>query len=361
MNERRAVFRIVDVNLNRFIEALRVIEDAHRLYLDDDDFLKVKELRHIGGEMRSHFNKHIWARDSTNDPGLDPSATTTSEMTRKTIHDVLEANLSRAKEALRSIEEYSKLIHDHEVLVQKAKECRRLLYDVEKTHILCHHRGWLHGFRLYVLTDDSPGTELHRKVKGAISGGADVIQFRRKNASDRDFLEDAREIRKITSEMGIPLIINDRIDIAVAVGADGIHLGQDDIPIEAARSMVGDSMVIGISTHSPDQALEAERRGADYIGVGAVFSARSKGIEAEPLGPGNAGRICSSVDIPSVVIGGIDENNIGMLTEQGIVRVGVMSAIMNSPEPAKSAGHLKKELMKNDNESRCREGNVGSR
>ena len=341
------VQRILDVNLNRLVEALRVVEDAERFSGSPAvDFMRVKAMRHRVGRMRERVRGAVWARDPWGDSGLTPDAVLPDELSRTTIRDVVLANLSRAKESLRSVEEYAKVPRDGTEgwLVAEARECRRAIYDIEREIILRDERAWLFGFSLYVLTDQSTGHDLYEKVARVIAGGADVIQFRRKGGCDKDLIEDARELRRITREAGIPLIINDRTDIALMVGADGVHLGQEDIPLPLARSLVGDSMLIGVSTHTPDQARTARAQGADYVGAGPVFSAESKEVEMDPIGIRGALGILRAVDIPGVAIGGIREENLDDLVRGGITRVGIMSGIMGSPDPEEATRVLKRTL-----------------
>lgn len=342
MNQQRIALRIIDANLNRFIESLRVIEDALRFSGRAEDINQLKELRQETGNLSGVLCPRLGARDARSDPGLEEERTGNSA--RYSVDEVMRANLSRAKEALRSVEEYSKLLRDGtgEDLIRWARRCRRMLYDRESGLLRVRCMSWLDSLRLCVLTDESTDSMLYDRVRQAISGGADAIQFRRKNGPDRRLFDDAYELRRITRQSGIPLIINDRPDVAVLVSADGVHLGQDDMPVHSVRSLVGDSMAIGVSTHSEEQARLACKAGADYIGVGPVFSSAGKGVHLEPLGIERAREICSLVDIPCLLIGGINAAN---LNDIKALTVAVRSAVMSSPDPRSAAMQLKKEMI----------------
>lgn len=175
------------------------------------------------------------------------------------------------------------------------------------------------NFGAYVITSGD-----HIKIAGeACEGGAKVIQYRDKNSTRQEMLEIADAIRKITKECDSLFIVNDFLDIALSSGADGVHLGQDDIPIKRAREITPDSFIIGISTHSLEQALAAEKAGADYIGIGPVFATPTKESYA-PIGLSVVGEVIRGVNIPAVAIGGIKIENISELAEIGVRNVAMV-------------------------------------
>ena len=202
-------------------------------------------------------------------------------------------------------------------------------------------------FKLYVIIDrkSSGGRDLAYLAQEAIEGGADMIQLRDKDSSASEILKVGRAIRDLTRKKKIPFIINDRVDIAVAVGADGVHLGQDDLPIEAARSMMGSGKLIGLSTHSLPQALEAEKKGADYIGVGPIFSTPTK-PDYRAVGIDLIREVRDKIKIPFVVIGGIDESNIDEVIAAGARRVAVVRAVCGAKD-VRGASERLKERIKN--------------
>ncbi|MFH2070751.1 MAG: thiamine phosphate synthase [Elusimicrobiota bacterium] len=182
-------------------------------------------------------------------------------------------------------------------------------------------------------------------VEHACAGGADVIQLRAKNLNAMQFMKAARDIREITSRYNVPLIINDRLDIALMCGADGMHVGQDDMPPAEVKSFLASmkvkDFIVGISTHSFEQAMEAERQGADYISVGPVFKTPTK-PEYGQVGVELIKKVKSKVKIPVVAIGGIDETNINLVLDAGPDCVAVVRAVCGSPNVTGSAARLKK-------------------
>ena len=197
-------------------------------------------------------------------------------------------------------------------------------------------------YTLYVCTDrglmSSPTIE--ESVEKAIKGGAGVIQLREKDASGRSFLQTAESVHDITQRYGIPLIINDRVDIALAVGAEGVHLGQDDIPARAARRIIGPDMILGVSASSLEEARQAERDGADYLGVGAMNPTMTKS-DADTVTVDELKAIRAAVSIPIVIIGGINLGTIGHYKGIGVDGIAVVSAVVAADDPEKAARELR--------------------
>jgi thiamine-phosphate pyrophosphorylase len=182
-------------------------------------------------------------------------------------------------------------------------------------------------------------------VEMALSGGATIIQLRHKTSSSREFLNDAVAIKRICNAYGVPFIVNDRIDIALAVDADGVHIGQDDIPLSTARRLTGDKKIIGVSASCADEAILAEKEGADYIGAGAVFATLSKPDAGKPIGFDGLSEIARAVNIPVVAIGGINRSNARQCFNAGAMGVAVISAISLADNPKISAMELKKSIV----------------
>ena len=172
---------------------------------------------------------------------------------------------------------------------------------------------------LYVITDRflARGRSHREVVEEAISGGATCIQLREKDVTTGEFYASARELRKLTREKGVGLIINDRLDIALTVEADGVHLGQDDLPLYAAARLLPSGMILGASAGNLQQAKEAQSLGASYLGVGAIFETGTKSDAGKPIGLQALANICSNVSIPVVGIGGIDSSNAKPVIEAG--------------------------------------------
>lgn len=197
-------------------------------------------------------------------------------------------------------------------------------------------------YSLYLVTDRmrmSTGT-LGEAVKQAILGGCTVVQLREKDIPSLDFYLLASEIKKITDSYDIPLIINDRIDIAMAVGAAGVHIGQSDIPADIARKLIGRDMLLGVSVGEEAEAVNAVKAGADYLGVGAMFPTRTK-PDAGVVSMEELKRIRRTVDIPIVVIGGINRENAMLFPPMGIDGLAVVSAVIAGPDIKKSAAALR--------------------
>lgn len=198
-------------------------------------------------------------------------------------------------------------------------------------------------YSLYVITDRSflKGKSLKTMVEDSILGGATIIQVREKDISTREFFKVALEVKEVTDYYKVPLIINDRIDIAQAINADGVHLGQDDMPIKIARKILGQNKIIGISTGTLDEALEAERDGADYLGIGAVFYTGTKKDIDLPLGIETLKHIYQNINIPAVAIGGINASNFKEVLATGVDGISVISAILGKDDIKAAAKALK--------------------
>lgn len=181
---------------------------------------------------------------------------------------------------------------------------------------------------LYAVTDRSwVGKQtLYEQVESALKGGATCIQLREKNLDEAAFLDEAVALKKLCGNYSVPLIINDNIGIAVKCGADGIHVGQSDMEAANVRRAVGDKMIIGVSAQTVEQALAAQRAGADYLGVGAVFPTSTK-LDASEVSHQTLKEICAAVDIPVTAIGGINKNNIAELSGTGVDGVALVSAV----------------------------------
>ena len=187
-------------------------------------------------------------------------------------------------------------------------------------------------FKLYVITDERyhPGRSMLEVIEAALMGGADVVQLRDKRATKKELYQKAVELRQLTARYGKLFIVNDNPDIALAVDADGVHLGQDDMPLAAARRIMGDR-IIGISTHSLEQARRAEAEGADYIGVGPVFATQTK-ENATPVTVELVRQVAGAIRIPFVAIGGIKLHNVDQVLEAGARRICAVSEIVGNAD-----------------------------
>jgi thiamine-phosphate diphosphorylase len=203
--------------------------------------------------------------------------------------------------------------------------------------------AWL---KLYLCTDrilarDRP---LVRLVEEAAAGGVTMIQLREKGINAGEFFTLAQELRYLTWRLGTPLIINDRLDIALAVRADGVHLGQDDLPLKEARRIAGAGFIIGVSAHNPQEALAAERDGADYLGSGAVFPTGTKADISGVIGVEGLAAVCAAVKIPVIGIGGIGPHNAAEVIKAGAAGAAVISAILSRDDIREAAAFLRRSL-----------------
>ncbi len=199
---------------------------------------------------------------------------------------------------------------------------------------------------LYPVTDSgqSLGRTNEEILEGLIAGGARIVQLREKNLAKKDLYLMARRFRQRTERAGMLLIINDHVDIALAVGADGVHLGQEDLPLEAARK-VAPELLIGISTHSLDEALAAQRGGADYINIGPIFPTDTKATPMAPLGPGAIIDIKEHLTIPFTVMGGINEGNIGRALAAGASKLAVVTAVTRARDVTTAVRDLRQRIL----------------
>ncbi|MHB1024472.1 MAG: thiamine phosphate synthase [Desulfobacteria bacterium] len=202
-------------------------------------------------------------------------------------------------------------------------------------------------WRLHVLTDRkaSRGRSHLQVAEAAIAGGADVLQLRDKEASSGELYREALQLRKLTREAKVPFIVNDRLDIALAVDADGVHVGQSDLPASVVRGIMGPGKILGVSVVTVEEAIRAERDGADYLGVGPVFEARgTKPDTVEPLGVDCIARIRRHCRLPIVAIGGINAENARKVRDAGADAVAVISAIVSADDILRAASRLKRIL-----------------
>ena len=197
-------------------------------------------------------------------------------------------------------------------------------------------------YSVYLVTDRRNKTdeEFLNIIEEAIKGGTTVVQLREKTASTKEFYDLALRVKEITSRYGVPLLINDRIDIALAIDSEGVHIGQDDMPADIAREIIGKDKILGVSASTVEEAKKAENDSADYIGSGAVFPTATKD-DADSVSKEELKEIVDSIDIPVVAIGGITVENASSLKDSGIAGFSVVSAIMSAEDPKEASKKLK--------------------
>ena len=199
--------------------------------------------------------------------------------------------------------------------------------------------------KLYLVTDRKwlNGRKLTDDLEKAILGGVTTIQLREKNLSNEEFISIAKDVKKVCQKYHIPLIINDNLEVALAINSDGIHIGQNDIPASIVRKQIGPDKILGVSVHNLKEAFQAKIDGADYVGVGAIFSTETKN-DATNVTLDSLKKICDNIDLPVVAIGGINLDNISKLKDINIAGIAVVSAIMKANDITAASGQLVREL-----------------
>ncbi|HEY1859813.1 MAG TPA: thiamine phosphate synthase [Gemmataceae bacterium] len=342
--ERIDTARVLDAGFNRAREALRVTEDYCRFVLDDA-FLsgELKRLRHDLAAAAAMVPPALLlaGRETLRDVGTTISTARESE--RHSPPDVVHVNLKRLQEALRSLEEFGKVHHPD--LGRALESLRYRAYTLERSIVLgtaSRHR--LADARLHVLlTGSLCSAALDWTIQEAAAGGASIFQLREKGWEDRRLLERAREVRRWTRKEGVSFILNDRPDLARLVEADGVHLGQDDLPVKEARRILGPDALIGVSTHNLSQVRQAILDGADYLGVGPAFPSKTKAFD------GLAGlefvrQALAETTLPAFVIGGVNRDTIDAAVKAGARRVAVSAAICQADNPQAEAAALLRRL-----------------
>lgn len=336
------MYRIIDANLNRATEALRVLEEIARFRLDDKKLSS--ELKNIRHEICLFFDydyeKLIASRDTVNDIGTDIQNPTKAARGYSSIEVIFRSNFKRLEQALRVLSEYGNLSDKfrYNVYTIEKNMNESLKMDIKKY--------LLKDKKLYLVTNSDnfdSDCEFLDRVALAIKSGVDIVQLREKNKPASKIIEYGKIIRQLTSEYGALFIVNDRVDLAQILNADGVHLGQDDIDILSARKILGEKMIIGISTHKPQDAIEAMKNGADYIGVGPIYKTPTK-PNREAAGLDYLKWAVDNVDIPFYAIGSIDLNTIDEVVEYGTKRVALVRAIMNSDNIEETVRILKSKL-----------------
>lgn len=340
MPERRQ--RIIDANLNRAGEGLHLLEEMARLMLNDAALTQqLKSIRHeiLRGDWA--FNQTlIQSRDSKGDVGFDIEL----EGEPRELPIAVVANARRVQEALRILEEMAKVAGTTPQLeAERFKEARFALYSIEQELLgrLTRRDKAVRIVGLYAIIDSQfLGKRIHIKVaQELIRGGAGVIQLRDKFTAKAELLPIALELRRLCAERGVLFIINDHLDIALAADADGLHLGQEDLPVAVARQLLPMGMILGGSVNTVEQAKAAEAGGADYIAVGAMYPTASK-AKPKVVGVGRLKQVRGVVSLPLVAIGGIDKDNAAGVVANGADAVAVIGALMGAKDIADAARRI---------------------
>ena len=332
--------QLIDANLDRAKEGLRVIEDWCRFHLNNDEIIiTLKDWRQRLGSL--HLREYKFARDTSSDKGL--GLTHPEQIRRKRSEEIVSANCARVQEALRVLEEFSR--ESDPLLAKTSQEIRYGLYELEikilRSSIYLKRLNILNSCNLYLIT--SPHKQLKLIVKNALEEGVKMVQYRNKDIHDLQKLEEANELSHICKDFNALFIINDRIDIAIAVNADGVHLGQDDMPTSLAREIIGEDAIIGKSTHSFDQIRVASNECCDYLGIGPIYATGTK-PNIQSLGVNYLKEVGSLTTLPWFAIGGINSSNLNEIKSTKAKRIAVVGAIMDSTDSRESTSQLIKKL-----------------
>jgi len=334
------IYQIIDANLDRAREGLRVLEDWARFGLGKEKYVeKIKNFRQILG--KNHLEVYKQSRNHIKDKckGL----THQEQFNRKTSEQIISSNSARVQEALRVIEEFSRL-QNHE-LSKIASEIRYEIYTIE-IDLLSYSKfkkseEILKKNDLYVITDQKDN--LLKTIEEILIAGVRIIQYRFKTGTDQDHLKKAIQIKNLCKKYNSLFIVNDRIDIALASNADGIHLGQDDLDLKTARKLLGYSKIVGVSANNAIDISNALKDGCDYLGIGPVFETTTKKNKI-PLGIEKIKTLTKDLIIPWFAIGGIKSKNISYLKRNGFKKVALVSELMNSEDPKEDAMMILKKL-----------------
>ena len=332
------IAQLIDANLDRAREGLRVMEDWCRFGLKRSDFsIKIKDWRQQLGVH--HHNIYRKARLTSNDPAMGVSHPL--QKVRSTPKAVFIANSSRVQEALRVIEEFTRLTDPK--LCEIATKIRYETYEIEikviNTTEGIDKRQALKDCSVYLITSNRKNLE--EIVLEALKAGVKIVQYREKFLHDFEKISQAKCIASLCKKYNSLFIVNDRIDIALAVDADGVHLGQEDMPTKIARKLLGDERIIGRSTHCLEDIKNAEDEGCDYIGIGPIFPSETK-KQLNPIGIDYLLKGSTQTTLPSFAIGGINSSNIKKLNQVNNLRIAVSEAIINSDDPFSKTEELLK-------------------
>ena len=328
--------RLLDANINRAAEGLRVVEDIARFHYDNQKIsAELRVLRHTLRDLfRGQEKSLLTARNVSGDVGQTTSQQSTRDQ-RKGLKDTVLSNFKRVQEAARSMEELLKTKGEY-TAGKKLEQLRFAVYDLESRYLPMFSPKLPAGIYGILGENFSLGRSNVQVAQEMVDTGIAVLQYREKlkDKNIKAIYEECVAIRRITREAGIPFIINDYADIALMVEADGIHQGQDDIPIKALRKIAPD-MMLGCSTHSPEQARQAIADGADYIGVGPIFTTQTKEDVCAAVGLEYLDYVATHHDIPFVAIGGIKRSNLAQVLAQGAKTVCLVTEIIGAEDIGK--------------------------
>ncbi len=327
--------RITDANFNRSCEAARILEEIARFILDDKELSEtLKNIRHKLNKLQDNdYDAYLQARDTQNDVGTD-----IKNITKRTdIYSIFKANIKRLQQALRALAEYSDNNTDTiEKIRYNSYTLEKIMWSKLKEQI---NKIKIADKKLYLITNIDKfkcENDYLDAIAAALSGGVDIVQLREKNLSTKKLIELGKKVKQLCLQYDATFIVNDRADIALALDADGVHLGQDDMDIKTAREILGDNAIIGISTQNEEHAKCAIENGADYLGIGPVFDTPTK-TDCPKIREEYLKWVSENVKIPAFAIGGIDLETIKSIKQFGIKKAAVVRAILYAKDPKQAA------------------------
>lgn len=330
----------MDANVDRCQEGLRTLEDVARFVLNDGYLAgRLRDLRHgVAHAVQSVDADLLAARRADEDVG---AASGLAEEERQDLPQLVRANAKRVEEALRVLEEFARLRElPRELDMEAFKSARFAVYELEQRLAgAVAHSGAVEGVRgLYVILDPTAtkGKDELEVAEEALKGGASVIQFRDKIREKGIQLRVLSALKELCHGFNALLIVNNDPDMALAVQADGVHLGQKDLPLSVARRLLMPGQIVGVSCATVDEAQEADAAGADYIAVGSIFPTISK-LDTRPAGLMTLAKVRAVTNRPLVAIGGISSDNVDQVMAAGADAVAVISAVVGAPDPEVAA------------------------
>jgi len=332
------MLRIIDANLNRLNEGLRLLEDVARFLLNDAALsTKLKSLRHELSEDNLPLRKALL---SARDASGDVAALASEDMKREDIPAIVAANARRVTESLRVLEELAKL-PDSKLDPSRFKHARFAVYTIERELMgkVLRREKRIHG--LYVIIDRETlgDRDEVETCKQAIRGGAKGIQLRDKGSSKREILTSARRLQEVCTQHNVLFSVNDHLDVALGAGVDCLHLGQNDLITSDARRLIPIDMLLGCSTDNIDEALQAEKEGADYVSLGSIYPTKTK-KDAVLVGLKQLRKVRQATTLPIVAIGGINADNIREVLKAGANAIAVISAVLGADDMEKATYEL---------------------
>ncbi len=326
------MWQIIDVNYNRAREGIRVVEEVARFILKDTALTQeIRRLRHSLQKILSSFPLYSF-RNAETDIGKNFSSLSYAHLS-----ELVKANFSRAEESLRVMEEFSRL--EKPTLSRNLMDLRFLAYQLEKQLLSClAKKDKLAKIGIYLIADERIAGKPYEEIVGkALEGGIRFLQFRDKSSNTRELWEKSFIVRELTQKYSAVLIINDRVDIALSINADGVHLGKEDLPVKEARKILGEEKIIGLTVRSRVEAIAGIEEGADYVSLGPVFPTTSKKDLPPPLGLGVLKKTRKKIAGVLVAIGGITLPFLPELKKAGVDGVAVISGILREGDIRKKA------------------------